>query len=349
MTPAARFILFAAVAGCAIEAADTQLPPPGTLDLEGLSTAVPGAPVSYTVSGAAPGARVALAGSTATSGAPVCPPPLGGVCMELLGGYRLLGMRTADASGSATFTLNVPSTVSGMAFIEAVAIGGGSVDTSGSMQIDFIDGDEDLDGDSLSNFDEASIHGTNWERVDTDGGGFNDYVEAVVSGTDPTDPSDDFTATWDCDGMPTGVGVGECAPDFALRDVNNTIRRLSEFRGQVVFLDFSAMWCPFCRNLANDTPSILDPYAFDGVEMITVLYENQSSSDPTQADLANWASAYNVDHPLLRDVNSNVRDVWGGFGQPQLAIIDRDGRVTWRNSGYPGASTVRSQIGNAVN
>jgi hypothetical protein len=47
-------------------------------------------------------------------------------------------------------------------------------------------------------------------------------------------------------------------------------------------------------------------------------------------------------------VGRTVRNQWGGTGQPQLAIIDREGRVTWRQSGYPGRNVVQTQIGNAL-
>jgi thiol-disulfide isomerase/thioredoxin len=116
----------------------------------------------------------------------------------------------------------------------------------------------------------------------------------------------------------------------------------------VVFLDLSATWCPICRTLAAQTDSIVDPYAFDGVDVVTVLYENQQGNDPTVADLNAWEASYSVTHALVRDVGRTVRNQWGGTGQPQLAIIDREGRVTWRQSGYPGRNVVQTQIGNAL-
>lgn len=320
----------------------------GTLMLDGRSTAVPGGGVAYTVSGANAGALIGLAGSTATSGAAVCPPQLNGDCLDLVGGFRLLSTARAGSAGSASFTLNVPGAVTGSASLQAVTITPAGANTSNVLDVEFLDPAGDYDHDSLSNEDEADVYGTNWESADTDGGGLDDYVEAIVAGTDALDSSDDNGVSWACDGMSTGVQVGDCAPDFSLRNAANEFVSLSDYRGRVVFLDLSAMWCPICQTLADQTDSIVAPYAFDGVDVVTVLYEDQQGNDPSPADLNTWASAYNVEHALLRDVGRTVRNQWGGTGQPQLAIIDRDGFVTWRNSGYPGRTVVQNQIANAL-
>jgi peroxiredoxin len=41
--------------------------------------------------------------------------------------------------------------------------------------------------------------------------------------------------------------VGGDAPDFEFMDFNNRKRRVSEFRGKYVLIDFWGMWCPPCR------------------------------------------------------------------------------------------------------
>ena len=40
-----------------------------------------------------------------------------------------------------------------------------------------------------------------------------------------------------------GVKLGEPAPDFQLRDLNDRLVTLSDLRGKVVLLNFWATWC----------------------------------------------------------------------------------------------------------
>jgi len=41
--------------------------------------------------------------------------------------------------------------------------------------------------------------------------------------------------------------MGGQAPEFEFTDFNNKKRKLSEFRGKYLLIDFWGMWCPACR------------------------------------------------------------------------------------------------------
>src|SRR5690554_2548212 len=74
-----------------------------------------------------------------------------------------------------------------------------------------------------------------------------------------------------------GLNAGNTAYDFQLEDMNGETVQLSDFRGQKVFLNFWASWCPPCRvemPLLQEFHEEQDEVAVLGVNVIS------SESDP---------------------------------------------------------------------
>jgi hypothetical protein len=69
-----------------------------------------GGQVTLTVSGGVPGETVAVVAGGAQGAGP-CPPAIGGRCLDVTVGTRLLGTAVADASGDAVFVIAVPAGV----------------------------------------------------------------------------------------------------------------------------------------------------------------------------------------------------------------------------------------------
>ncbi len=122
------------------------------------------------------------------------------------------------------------------------------------------------------------------------------------------------------------VSVGEPAPDFTLpafgpgSSKSDSIR-LSDYRRQVVVLNFWATWCPPC---VEETPS-LNKFAAGmrsrGVAVIGV------SVDQDGAALAKFVADFHLSFPIARDPNQSVAARYGTFKFPETYILDRDGKV----------------------
>jgi peroxiredoxin len=170
--------------------------------------------------------------------------------------------------------------------------------------------------------------------TDTDPADTDPADPPAPTDADPSDPPDPLVP---CDGWTVGTAIGECTPDFSLLDADGVAWRLYDHAGDVIVVDFSAMWCPHCVNLADDLEALHVELAAQGLTVVTVLHEDLSSQPPDAADLRQWSSTLGLTHAVLADPGAIVEATWGGYYQPNVVVIGRDGVVDWRSTG--GAAT----------
>ena len=72
------------------------------------------------------------------------------------------------------------------------------------------------------------------------------------------------------DGLEVGVAEGKLAPDFEVSSLTGERVRLSDFRGQAVFLNFWASWCGPCRAEMPDIQALLEDLEVDGFVVFAV-------------------------------------------------------------------------------
>jgi peroxiredoxin len=96
---------------------------------------------------------------------------------------------------------------------------------------------------------------------------------------------------------------------------------LSQFRGQVVVLNFWATWCPPC---IEETPSMVRMQARlrdKGVVVVAV------SIDEDDAAYHKFLKDYGVNMVTVRDQARKASSLYGTFGWPETYIIDRSGVI----------------------
>jgi peroxiredoxin len=131
-----------------------------------------------------------------------------------------------------------------------------------------------------------------------------------------------------CAATPTGVDPGELAPDLALPDRDGVVHALADHRGEVVLLEFWAMWCPGCQGQAPVVQALHeeDP----SFTVIGVLIQNEDGDPPTTADAGVWADAFGLTFPALADEQQVSKPDWQPLqGLPATWVIDPDGYVVW--------------------
>jgi peroxiredoxin len=121
---------------------------------------------------------------------------------------------------------------------------------------------------------------------------------------------------------------GAAAPDFTLKSRSGKNLRLSDFRGQVVMLNFWASWCGPCRTEMPILEKMYRRYSKLGFVILGVNTEQDSSK----------AIAYlrdiKVSFPILYDTSSKVSKLYNNQAMPTTILIDRNGKMRFMHEGY---------------
>jgi DsbE subfamily thiol:disulfide oxidoreductase len=113
--------------------------------------------------------------------------------------------------------------------------------------------------------------------------------------------------------------VGKPAPDFSLRDRNGKTWKLSELKGQVVFVNFWATWCPPCREEMPSMQALYTSMPPDRFKMLAILYKDEPA--PADALIAQLGYTF----PVLVDPNDETGRAYGLTGVPETYIVDKQG------------------------
>src|SRR5690242_8800876 len=113
------------------------------------------------------------------------------------------------------------------------------------------------------------------------------------------------------------------APAFQLSGRGGKTIDLSQFKGQVVMINFWASWCVPCRQEMPLLEDIYKKYKPMGFTLIGVNVE------PKTGDPEGWLSKLPkpVTFPVAFDVDSKVSSLYKVKGMPTTVFIDRKGNV----------------------
>lgn len=128
------------------------------------------------------------------------------------------------------------------------------------------------------------------------------------------------------------------APDFTLKSSSGKNIKLSEYRGQVILLNFWASWCGPCRQEMPILNQIQNRYSKLGFTVLGVNVEEDSRQAKTML------REIPVDFPILFDTTNKVSKLYNVSAMPSTVLIDRDGNLRYLHKGYkPGDETKYKQ------
>jgi cytochrome c biogenesis protein CcmG/thiol:disulfide interchange protein DsbE len=136
--------------------------------------------------------------------------------------------------------------------------------------------------------------------------------------------------------------VGKPAPAFELALIDGGTARLEDLRGKVVFLNFWASWCPPCREEARMLEAAWQAYRDRDVIFVGANIQDQ------EPNARAFLEEFGVTYPNGIDRGSRVAIDYGVWGLPETFIIDRTGRITYKNVGGIGWATLTARLDEAL-
>ena len=121
---------------------------------------------------------------------------------------------------------------------------------------------------------------------------------------------------------------GQQAPDFALKSSTGENLRLSEFRGDVVMINFWATWCGPCRQEMPLLDELYSRYQRVGFNLLGVNIDDDSRRAMQMID------ELGVSFPVLFDSRKEVSKLYEVEAMPVTVIVDREGTVRYIHHGY---------------
>lgn len=132
-------------------------------------------------------------------------------------------------------------------------------------------------------------------------------------------------------GPAVGTNVGDQAPDFSIKTLDEKIVNLKEWRGKkAVYLVFWATWCPNCKReipkLTKLSHALKDKMAFFAI--------NVGINDSVRK-VVRFQKKYPMNYPIAFDDHSKITKQFKVMGTPTQVIVDINGTIRYRDSDVP--------------
>src|SRR5271165_2788400 len=131
--------------------------------------------------------------------------------------------------------------------------------------------------------------------------------------------------------------------DFRLPDVQGQMVSFHDFDAELVLLDFWGTWCAPCRKSIPHLIEIQQTLGGKKVQVVGIACERTPAKDRA-ANVAKSLKELKINYPVLissMDGTCPVQDAFQIQFYPTLVLVDRQGRVLWREQGATDVTLAR--------
>jgi RNA polymerase sigma factor (sigma-70 family) len=135
---------------------------------------------------------------------------------------------------------------------------------------------------------------------------------------------------------PRSPATGQAAPDWEVGPWSDgKARRLADYRGKIVFLDFWGIWCGPCISSLPVLTKLRERFESQGVVFLSIHTPGEDDAAIRRVLLANKTSlVYALDRARNGDSSDRegvTADRYGIRGFPSVFLIDRAGKIAFRD------------------
>lgn len=151
-------------------------------------------------------------------------------------------------------------------------------------------------------------------------------------------PAADSTPVETYPAGPYGIGIGAVFEPFTLHACNTDqdwrFDSPDFYTTNLTVISIAAGWCVPCQRESSQIQAqIIDRYAGMGVRFVQILVQNADHTAITPSFCNTWVTRYGITFPELMDPRFVTQPYVPNTAFPGNIIIDRRGRIRWREYG----------------
>lgn len=122
--------------------------------------------------------------------------------------------------------------------------------------------------------------------------------------------------------------IGDTIDDFELPGLDGRTYRLSDYRGQIIVVNFWSAACPWSKKYDAYFEERWREWQRQGIALLAVA----SNADEHEDDLREAVAEAGLTFPILLDKGNVIADRFEAVTTPHVYVIDASGRLAYRGS-----------------